>query len=154
MVRLRFRLHHLTPWLIGGASGLHIIVRVWQLSRAPARYVPPLQFLISHTDMLIVICGSPVLVWYVAQDRDRASKPHASAFQAAVIDTLHQLRQTFTVLLIGLGLIRRRLRRGETAELDNLAQRLYHVVISGIEAIRKLDIYETPNGHEDLGIDE
>jgi len=51
---------------------------------------------------------------------------------------VHQLRQIFTALQIGTGLLVRKVATGKTSELAGLAQRLNKIVRDGIEMLEAL----------------
>jgi hypothetical protein len=71
MLRQRIRPRQLAPWVMGGASGAHIVVRMWRLSRAPASDVPLKQFLLANSDIPLVLCGESAAVWFILRRYDQ-----------------------------------------------------------------------------------
>jgi hypothetical protein len=109
LAQARFAPRHLAPYVISGASGAHIFARLWRLSRAPARKAPLHLFLARHSDVMLVLCSSHVVVWRLAkryhQDNAITNDQHPDKMTpTAQHDTVHQLRQVFTALLLGLGM--------------------------------------------------
>jgi hypothetical protein len=144
MTEQRLAPRHVTPYLVSGATGLHILVRMWRLSRLPASNVPLHAFLLNHADVLLVLGSGPVVVWQIArrqhlQRLPTESTPSERSLRTLITRSAHELRQVFTALLIGLGLIRRKVMAGKTREIPRVAQRLQHVVRTGIEAVNTLD---------------
>src|SRR6266487_100106 len=67
MTEQRLVPRQVAPYLVSGATGLHILVRMWRLSRLPASDAPLHAFLLNHADVLIVLGSGPVVVWQVAK---------------------------------------------------------------------------------------
>src|SRR5689334_11310202 len=110
MIRQNVGLDQVVPWLVSGASGCYILARARKLSRAKASRVPWSRFLARQSDVILMLCGGPA-VWHLAK-RWRAARQYMSypdhERASPLAGAVHQLRQVFTVLLIGLGLIVRR----------------------------------------------
>ena len=129
------------PWLVSGAAGCYIMARARQLSWARASRTPWPRFLTQQLDVVLILCGSPA-VWYFARRRRTVRWPLRAAdgdraYLAAGV--AHQLRQVFTVLLLGLGMIVRKAAEGKTAELAALARRLQHIARGGASILAALD---------------
>jgi hypothetical protein len=139
-----FAPRRVVPYVISGASGAHILARLWRLSRAPARNAPLHQFLARHSDIMLVLCSSYMAVWRLAkrhhQDNLMTNGQYTDRLTPAVRQhTVHQLRQVFTALLLGLGMISRRLAANKADTIPNLVQRLRSVVAEGIQLVNALD---------------
>src|SRR5262245_40921337 len=97
------------PYLISGASGVHVLARMWQLSKLPATDIPLHIFLFNHTDVILVL-GSAPIVWHLTQRQHRHTAHRSlgadQSTQTTIPRIAHRLRQVFTVILLGLGLIR------------------------------------------------
>ena len=133
-----------TPYIITGASGAHILTRLWRLSRAPARNAPLHQFLARHSDVMLVLGSSYLAVWRLAKQHHQErffTNGHYTQQRtpSAGHDTIHELRQVFTALLLGLGLIARRAASNRGDTIPNLVQRLRTVVAEGIDLVNTLD---------------
>jgi hypothetical protein len=144
MAQARFAPWHVAPYVISGASGAHILARLWRSSRAPARKTPLHLFLAHHSDVILVLCSSHVVVWRLAkrhhQDNTTTTGQHADAMTpSAAHDTVFQLRQVFTALLLGLGMIARRLATNKGDTIPNLVQQLRTVVAKAIDLVNALD---------------
>jgi len=144
MTEQRLVPRQVAPYLVSGATGLHILVRMWRLSRLPASDAPLHAFLLNHADVLIVLGSGPVVVWQVAKRHHLQQLPDGNANAEGSLRTLlahsaHELRQVFTALLIGLGLIRRKVTTGKTREIPRVVERLLHVVAAGIDVVNVLD---------------
>ena len=132
---------HVAPYLVSGATSLHILVRMWRLSRLPASDTPLPAFLLNHADVLLVLGSGPMVVWHIAKRHRLHQLPAATANaeRSLLAHSAHQLRQVFTALLIGLGLISRKATTGRMTEIPPLVKRLQQVVAAGIEAVNALD---------------
>src|SRR4051812_48608157 len=130
MISRNIALDQIVPWLFSGASGCYILARVRKLSLAKASRAPWPRFLARHSDVILILCGSPA-VWHLAR-RWRTAQRYVSypkrARTMVLASVNHQLRQVFTVLLIGLGLIVRKAGDGKSAELISLARRLQEII--------------------------
>jgi hypothetical protein len=138
MLEYHFEIEQIAPWLISGASGCYVVVRARQLSRAKASKSTWFRFLAKQSDMLLALCGCPA-IWHVARRRAKLRRPGHDASgdrQSLTTNTVHQLRQVFTVLLLGLGMIARRANDGKTAAL---ARRLQRVTRIGASLLNALD---------------
>jgi hypothetical protein len=144
MIEQRLVPRHVVPYLVSGASSLHILLRMWRLHRRPANDAPLHVFLLNHTDVLFVLSAAPVVVWRIAKRHPPQPLPDASttadrSLRRLIAYTAHELRQVFTVLRLGLGVIRRKVITGKTLEIPPLVRRLQHVVTTGIDAVNGLD---------------
>jgi hypothetical protein len=141
------------PYLLSGASGVHILARMWRLSRLPAANAPLHVFLLRHADVILVLGSGPV-VWRLArrehQDVSRSSHLVNHPNQSLIPYIAHQLRQVFTALLLGLGLIKRKATAQQSTDITGLANRLQNLVGEGIRAVNVLDPPTTvaENGRE------
>jgi hypothetical protein len=95
---------------------------------------------------VLVVCGSPVVLWVVARRAagSRTNRPHPAGAElpasSSGIDRItHNLRQVFTVLLLSIGSIRRKILAGDVQAALRIAERLRQVVDSGIHLINELD---------------
>ncbi len=138
----------IAPYLVSGASGVHILARMWRLARTPASTKPLHIFLLRNTDIVVVLIGGP-LIHHLAhrnQAGNERSNPDAEQGQQSLIQQIsHDLRQVFAVLLIGLGIIRRRTLRRQTEQIPQLVERLQRVITEGIQAVNTLDPPNTPS---------
>jgi hypothetical protein len=153
MTEQRLVPRHVAPYLVGGASSLHIFVRLWLLHRRPASDAPLHVFLLKHTDVLFVLGAAPVVVWRIAKWHPLQPLPDPSttadpSLRTLIAHTAHELRQVFTALLLGLGLIRRKVMTGKTLEIPSLVRRLQQVVTTGIDAVNGLDPPSLPSPRE------
>ena len=143
MIQQSWPLRQAAPWVMSGVGGMHIMIRIWRVSRAPARELPLPDFLIAHSDVLMLLCGGPV-VWAFARRhklRNGWYSITAEPLSAPRLlwHTIHQLRQVFTALLLGLGLIKRKATAGTSADVVRLVERLKLVVAEGIQVLDSLD---------------
>ena len=144
MAHARFAPRRVAPYVISGASGAHILARLWRLSHAPARKTPLHRFLARHTDVILVLCSSHMVVWRLAKRHHRNESfptDHLSDTLALATrhKSVHELRQVFTALLLGLGMISRRFGANKADTIPNLVQRLRSVVDEGIAVVNALD---------------
>lgn len=136
-----FPLEQTAPWLISGAAGCYIVARTRQLSEAEASHAPWLRFLAQQSDVILMLCGGPA-IWHFARRsgitrmRQRPTNGDRADLSAEVA---HQLRQVFTVLLLGLGMIARRAPEGKAADMVRLARRLQSVTRTGASMLAALD---------------
>lgn len=126
---------------------------MWRLHRRPASDAPLHVFLLKHTDVLFVLGAAPVVVWRIAKWHPLQLLPDPSttadtSLRTLIAHTAHELRQVFTALLLGLGLIRRKVITGKTLEIPSLVRRLQHVVMTGINAVNGLDLPTFPDQPE------
>jgi hypothetical protein len=133
VLQRQISIEHAAPWLVSSVSGLYIMARARRLSLAEASHAPLTHFLARQSDLILMLCGSPAL-WYLTRRSRRAPEMVRDAKAQAI----HRLRQVFTALLIGTGLLARKATTGKTADLVALAQRLNTIVRSGIEALAEL----------------
>ena len=160
MAQLSITPRRVAPYVISGATSVHILMRMRRLSRQPAIDVPLHFFLLKHTDVMLSLGGASVVIWQLAKHKPRSMTPesltpaHSNGFVVHTLDkpviagVIHQLRQIFTALLLGLGLVERKADGDHTEEIPGLIQRLKAVVRSGIDAVNVLDSADSTNGHE------
>jgi hypothetical protein len=142
MALLQLTPRRIAPYLVSGASGVHILARMWRLTRMPASTRPLHIFLLRNSDIIVVLVGGPVI--HHLANRNQAGVPSHLANgergrQPLILQISHDLRQVFAVLLIGLGIIRRRTLRQQTDQIPQLVERLQRVIAEGIQAVNKLD---------------
>lgn len=142
MIHEHATIERIVPWVVSGASGLYVVVRTRSLSRAKASSDPLLYFLLNQVDLLLMLCGSPV-IWYAANRRRQRNgqlmtEAHLSPEQ------MHRMRQVFSALLLGIGMLERRLRRNNTTEMAALVQRLHTIVREGIGLLRASETPSAP----------
>jgi hypothetical protein len=136
MIEHHFEIEQIAPWLISGASGCYVVVRARQLSRAKASRSTWFRFLAKQSDMLLALCGCPA-IWHVARRRAKLRRPSHDAGDRQNLTTsaVHQLRQVFTVLLLGLGMIARRTNDVKTAALARRLQRVTRIGAGLLNAV-------------------
>jgi len=145
--------HRVAPYLVSGASEVYILMRLWRLNRRVADDEPAHLFLFKNTDVILLLTGIPV-VWHIAQ-RKKQPRPRShnldtrNTAQPIIVQVVHQLRQVFTGLLLGLGLIKRKVHNKESIDIPRLVDRLQNIVAEGIQAVNKLDSLDiTRDGRE------
>ena len=156
MLHLPITPRRVAPYIISGETGVHILLRMRNLSRQPATDAPFHSFLLKNTDVVLALGGASVVIWQLAQHKPRHQltvAPSRSATmrvaeKSVITKVVHELRQTFTALLLGLGLIKRRASAGNTAAISGLVDRLNEVVWRSIDAVDTLDTSGSSNGHE------
>src|SRR4051812_45662440 len=121
------------PWLVSSVSGLYIMARARHLSLAEASDAKLVHFLFRQSDVVLILCGCPAL-WYVTHNRQARNE----ILYGAQARALHQLRQVFTALMIGTGLLTRKATAGKTANLAALAQRLNKIAHDGAITLEEL----------------
>jgi hypothetical protein len=129
-------LNKAAPWMVSGASGLYIVVRARHLSLAQPTQAPLPNFLRDQLDLILMVAGGP-MVWHLFQRSPRRAMPHDG--QQLTPDPFHQLRQVFTALLLGTGLLKRKLSEGKTAEVVALVQRLHKIARDGVAVLASID---------------
>jgi hypothetical protein len=159
MVQRSIAPRSVAPYVVGGATGLYILARMRYLSRQSAKKAPLQIFLLKNTDVLLSLGGASVALWQLAKHRPRRDTAHGTSAQATsgfaasiedtslIADVVHHLRQVFTTLLLGLGLIKRRADAGQTQSILGVVQRLKAVVWQGIEAVDELEPVGSADGH-------
>jgi hypothetical protein len=138
MIERNLQIEQIAPWIISGASGCYIVARARQLSQARPSRVTWMHFLTRQSDVILALCGCPA-VWHIARRRAMRVRPtHSSTgdHDGLVVGAAHQLRQVFTVLLLGLGMIRRRVSDQKTIAL---IQRLQRITRTGASLLSALD---------------
>ena len=141
MAPLRIRPHRVAPYVLSGASGVHILARMWQLSKLPPREDPLHLFLLRNSDIVFVLTGGTA-VWYILQHRreiDSERNANLPAEHYVLLQAVDQLRQVFTALLLGLGLIQRKTLKHQYDAIPPLVERLQSVVAEGIQTVNVLD---------------
>lgn len=140
MLQREIAIEHVAPWLVSGASGLYILARARRLSEAQPSHDPLSHFLRGQSDMILMLCGSQ-LVWYVTRRRRRRPQrlPRSNGTWAPTALAMHQLRQVFTALIIGTGLLARKASAGKAPGLAGLAQRLHSIARDGARILADLD---------------
>jgi hypothetical protein len=126
-----------------------------RLSRQPAIDVPLHFFLLKNSDVVLALSGASVVIWQLAKHKPHQARLVSSnGSSARTINTslisgvVHELRQIFTSLLLGLGLIKRKAMAGNTQAIPNLVQRLNAVVRRGMDAVNILEPSDSSNGQE------
>jgi hypothetical protein len=160
MAQLQISPRRVAPYVVSTASGLHVLRRMWRLSRMPASDAALHVFLLKHTDIILILSSGPVIIWQLRKRREQGNTLNGSTehpSDGATADTAdgslissvaHELRQVFTALLLGLGLIKRKANAGKTREIPRLVRRLDNVVSDGIDAVNVLDPSNSANGRE------
>lgn len=138
MIQRNFEIEQIAPWLISGVSGCYVVARTRQLSRAKASHATWLHFLARQSDVILALCGCPA-VWHIARRHTAARRLTRDASgdrQGLGASAAHQLRQVFTVLLLGLGMIARRTSDRKTIVL---VQRMQRMTRTGANLLSALD---------------
>jgi hypothetical protein len=147
VVQRQMSIEQAAPWLVSSVSGLYIMARARHLSMSEASDIKLLHFLFRQSDVVLMLCGCPAL-WYFAHNRRAGNVLYGEQARA-----LHQLRQVFTALMIGTGLLARRIAAGKTANLGALARRLNKIAHDGAMTLEHLgepyaaDLFELPDAH-------
>ena len=160
MAQLQISPRRVAPYVLSTASGLHVLQRMWRLSRKPASDAALHIFLLKHTDVVLILTSSPIIIWQLRKHHQQGSalngtaehpsdRATAGTTDASLISSVaRRLRQVFTALLLGLGLIKRKANAGKTKEIPRLVRRLNNVVSDGIDAVNVLDPSDSANGRE------
>jgi hypothetical protein len=120
------------PWLVSSVSGLYIMARARHLSLAEASDATLTDFLFRQSDVVLILCGCPAL-WHFMHRRGGQGELRGTQARA-----IHQLRQVFTALIIGTGLLARKATAGKTANLAALARRLNKIAHDGAMTLEEL----------------
>jgi hypothetical protein len=155
MAQVHITPRRVTPYVVSGATGVHVLARMHRLSRQPATDAPLHFFLLKHTDVVLAL-GASIIVWHRAHHptpRSTTTAPFNGSVvsmsdKSLIADVVHELRQIFTALLIGLGLINRKAHSGDTEAIPALVQRLTTVVRRGIDAVNMLEPSDSTDGYE------
>src|SRR3712207_4969677 len=126
MMPRQLTIQQAAPWLVSSASGLYIMASARNLSLAEASNAKLAHSLVHQSDVVLMLCGCPAL-WYFTHNRAARKE----ALQDAQARAIHQLRQVFTALMIGTGLLARKAAAGKTANLAALARRLNKIAHEG-----------------------
>jgi hypothetical protein len=124
------------------------MARARNLSLAEASNAKLAHFLVHQSDVVLMLCGCPAL-WYFTHNRPARKE----ALQDAQARAIHQLRQVFTALMIGTGLLARKAAAGKTANLAALARRLNKIAHDGAITLEELGdpyplaLIDQPDGH-------
>ncbi|HEX5691867.1 MAG TPA: hypothetical protein VFX76_17750 [Roseiflexaceae bacterium] len=110
------------------------------MSRAQASDVTLIHFLAEQSDVIVLLCGGPAL-WHLARKRITARylASNGDIYPNILANASHQLRQVFTVLLLGLGMIGRKLEENKPEEIPALLRRLQQVTRTGAYILAALD---------------
>ncbi len=133
VVQRQISIEQAAPWLVSSVSGLYIMARARHLSLSEASDAKLAQFLFRQSDVVLILCGCPAL-WYFAHNRQAGQE----VLYGAQARAIHQLRQVFTALMIGTGLLARKASAGKTANLAALAQRLNKIAHDGAITLEEL----------------
>jgi hypothetical protein len=135
VVQRPITIEHAAPWLVSSVSGFYIMARARRLSLAEASQTPLTKFLVHQSDLMLLLCGCPA-IWYYVRNRRRFMS--GESLRSSQARTIHQLRQVFTALMIGTGLLARKASAGKTANLAGLAMRLNKIARDGAAALEDL----------------
>ena len=122
------------------------MARARHLSLAEANDATLAHFLFRQSDVVLILWGCPAL-WHFAH-RQHANDQVLHGAQARAI---HQLRQVFTALMIGTGLLARKAAASKAANLAALARRLNKIAHDGAITLEELgdpyppDLFEQYN---------
>ena len=133
MVQRQISIEQAAPWLVSSVSGLYIMARARHLSLSEASDAKLAQFLFRQSDMMLMLWGCPAL-WYFARRRQHGNE----MLYGAQARAMHQLRQVFTALMIGTGLLARKAAAEKTANLAMLARRLNKIAHDGAITLEQL----------------
>jgi hypothetical protein len=111
------------------------MARARRLSLAEASNDRWTHFLFHQSDLILMLCGCPA-IWHIARRRQQARAPEM--LRGTKAQALHQLRQVFTSLLIGTGLLARKAAADKSADLAALAMRLNQIVRDGVKALAEV----------------
>jgi hypothetical protein len=143
MIDRNLQIDQIAPWLISGASGCYILARARQLSLAKASSATWVHFLARQSDVILALCSCPA-VWHIARRHALRARPARSAVgdqEGLAAGAVHQLRQVFTVLLLGLGMIGRRI---NDRKMTALIQRMQRMARTGASLLSALDEVDPP----------
>ena len=141
MIDRNLQIDQIAPWLISGASGCYIVARARQLSLAKASSATWVHFLARQSDVILAICSCPA-VWHIARRHALRARPARSAVgdqEGLAAGAVHQLRQVFTVLMLGLGMIGRRVHDRKTIALIQRMQRMTRTGAGLLSALDEID---------------
>ena len=133
MIQRQISIEQAAPWLVSSVSGLYIMARARHLSVSEASDAKLAQFLFRQSDVVLMLCGCPAL-WHFARHRQAGRE----VLHGAQARAMHQLRQVFTALMIGTGLLARKAAAGKTANLVSLALRLNKMAHDGAITLEEL----------------
>jgi hypothetical protein len=133
MLQRQMSIEQAAPWLVSSVSGLYIMARARRLSLSDASDAKLAQFLFRQSDVVLILCGCPAL-WYAVRHRQIRQE----MLDGAQARAIHQLRQVFTALMIGTGLLARKAAAGKTANLAALARRLNKLAHDGATTLETL----------------
>jgi hypothetical protein len=115
---------------------------MWQLAQLPATDLPLHIFLLNHTDVIIVLSSAPI-AWHLTRRQKRRTAYHSlganEPTQTTIPRVAHRLRQVFTVMLLGVGLIKRKASGKGLHEIQRLVEQLRNAVDEGVKAVNELD---------------
>jgi hypothetical protein len=148
MIQRQMSIEQAAPWLVSSVSGLYIMARARHLSLSEASNAKLAHFLFRQSDVVLILCGCPAL-WYFAHSRQAGHE----VLHGAQARAIHQLRQVFTALMIGTGLLARKASAGQIANLAALALRLNKIAHDGAITLEELgdpyppDLLDQYNSH-------
>lgn len=139
MVQSRAVLRQSLPWMVSSASGLYILRRIHRVSVADPVEMTLRQFFVQQGDVIICILSGPAS-WYIVNRAASMSPQQCAMLVATMQVTFHQLREVFTALTLGVGVLSRRLvRSNNNPELLTAVERMDRVVRSGRAALLTLE---------------
>jgi hypothetical protein len=136
VIQRQISIERAAPWLVSGVSGLYILVRARHLSLAEASDASLARFLFQQSDLMLMLCGCPV-IWHFVRNR-RANTSHESLPGSQAL-AMHRLREVLTALMLGTGLLARKIAAGKIANLAALAMRLNKIAHDGADVLDDLD---------------
>jgi hypothetical protein len=109
--------------------------------------------LLKNTDVVLALGGASVVIWQLANHKPRqhalsSSSAARTTNTSLIARVVHELRQIFTALLLGLGLIKRKANTGDVAAIHGLVKRLNDVVRRGVAAVDTLEPSGSADGQE------
>ena len=142
LIQRQISIEQTAPWLVSSVSGFYILARARRLSLAEASHAPLSRFLLRQSDLVLMLCGCPA-VWYFVRTRRKGIGRRALRGSQAL--AIHQLRQVFTALMLGTGLLARKAAKGKTANLAALALRLNKIARDGASILDDLGDAHPPD---------
>ncbi len=127
-----------SPWVVGGASGVYNLMRSRRLSLAAANPQRLLSFLARQSDV-VVLMASNQLVWYWLRRESQRGADEKDVLLQRQHHALFQLREMLTVQRLAITLLQRRMAREAYRESIDLVQRLQRSIDEGVRVLRVLD---------------
>jgi len=103
---------------------------------AQPNLAPLPNFLRDQLDLILMVVGGP-MVWHLFHRLPHRTRHNEG--QPPTLNPFHQLRQIFTALLLGTGLLMRKVSEGKTAEAVALVQRLHKIARDGVVVLASID---------------